>query len=92
MTYLNIFSDIAGWVKGIFDMISDFFTAIGDLINWAIDFIKELIDVVNYLWSAKNILITFINTMPGWIKVFAIACISVCVLYMVLGRKGGADK
>lgn len=91
MIYLNIFKDIGDALNDFKDGVFNFFSTIGDLIGYVIHFFQELLNLIGYLWKAKDILFDFIGSLPSWLSVFAIATVTVLILYQLVGRNGGAS-
>lgn len=89
--YLNIFKDIGDALNDFKDGVFNFFATIGDLIGYVVHFFQELLKLIDYLWKAKDILVDFIASLPQWLSVFAIATITVLILYQLVGRNGGAS-
>lgn len=75
---------IISGIKGIVDFISM-------LIDLVVGFVKSIINLFKYLAQALMISLDFISTFPDWLQSFAIITISITILYLVLGRKSGAD-
>ncbi len=61
------------------------------LFSLIIGFVKSIINLFKYLTQALVISFDFISTFPDWLKSFAVITISISILYIILGRKGGAD-
>lgn len=71
-------------IKGLFDAIMIPFKILKAGIT-------ALLNLIKYLGQAMSIAFSFISTFPEWLQTFAIITISISILYMVLGRKGGSD-
>ena len=56
--YLNILADIGDALNDFKDGVLGFFNTIADLIGYVIDFFKQLLDAINYLWESKSLLTT----------------------------------
>lgn len=91
MMYLNILQDIGNAIDGIFDFLEGIFNFVDDVAHFILDFFKDLYNALDYLWKAKSILIDFMNSLPNWLFAFAIATVSILILYKIIGRSGGAN-
>lgn len=70
-------------IKGIFDILNLLSEIVFSSLN-------SLINLIKYLSKALSIGTAFILTFPEWLRVFAGVTIAISILYMVLGREGGA--
>lgn len=75
---------IISGIKGIVDFISL-------IIDLVVSLVRSLINLTTYLSQALVISFDFISTFPDWLKTFALITISISILYIILGRNGGAD-
>lgn len=78
MQFIQDFID--GFV-GIIESVYGFFSG---LVNNFILFFQYLVISMS---TSKNI----VSTLPDWLQVFGTVCLTICVLYMVLGREAGGD-
>ncbi len=70
-------------IKGLFDVVMFAFKAAMGLLN-------QLVSLIKYLAQALSISLSFISTLPSWLTTFATITISISILYIILGREGGA--
>lgn len=77
--------------------------AIIDGFNWIISFFKTIFDfimttfetlamVFRYIATIVQLAFTVILTLPTWLQAFGIITISVCSVYIVIGREAGKSK
>ena len=91
MMYLNILQDIGSAIDGIFDFLEGIHDFFADIAKGILSFFVDLANAIDYIWKAKAILLDFMNSLPNWLFVFAIATVSILILYKILGRSGGAN-
>lgn len=78
-------------MKGIIDGITWLISTIKMLVDFLVSFIKSIIYLFKYLGTIMQIVQTFIITLPPWLISFASISLTVCVLYITLGRSGGKN-
>lgn len=78
-------------MKGIIDGITWLISTIKMLIDFVFNAISSLISLFTYLGTIVNIVTTTLLTLPDWLIAFGSISLSICVLYIVLGRQGGKN-
>lgn len=67
-----------------------------------IDIIKLLFDIVmgifdtlalafNYLLKVVNLAFAVVDTLPDWLKAFAIITLAISIVYFIIGRNAGKN-
>lgn len=75
-------------------------SAIIDGFNWLINFFKTIFNfitttfetlglVFRYIYTIIRIATDVIFTLPTWLQAFGLITISVCAIYMIIGRDAG---
>lgn len=77
--------DIWNIINEIGKFISTIWNFIQKIIDW-------LIEAVNYLILAVDTAYDFISDFPDWLKYYAIATITICIIYTILGWAGGNSE
>lgn len=74
----------------------DFFEWLGDVITMAFDFLVNIIEsttlLLDYLGLITDFSSDFITSLPSWLQAFGTITITICILYMILGRSAGRSK
>lgn len=83
----KIISAVKAIASGINDLIN-FFQTIFKIIG---NLLQQIVYLFKYITQALSISVSFIATLPPWLGVFATVTVTVSILYVILGRKGGAD-
>lgn len=78
-------------VKAISSGFNDLINFIQTIFKILGNLLQQIVYLFKYLTQAITVSSSFISTLPNWLAVFATVTISISVLYMILGRKGGAD-
>lgn len=78
-------------VKAIASGFNDLINFIQTVFNILGNLLQQIVYLFKYLAQAITISTSFIGTLPAWLGVFATITVSISVLYIILGRKGGAD-
>lgn len=73
--------DAISWIVNLFKTIWSFFLGL----------IDNLIMLVGYIGDALRLAYNMVDSLPAWLKVFALLTLSVTVLYLVLGRNTGGS-
>lgn len=72
------------------ETIKNTITSLLDAVNGAIDFLQTIIDKLTDFFVMVGNAVTYatqlVGTLPSWISVFAIAAISISVIYLIVGR------
>lgn len=74
--------DAISWIVNLFKTIWSFFLGL----------IDNLIMLVGYIGDALRLAYNMVDSLPAWLKVFALLTLSVTVLYLVLGRNTGGSQ
>ena len=83
---------MTGIFNGIQNLISNFRSIIGFIQTaWGffVNLVKSIGDLVGMLINMFSIINGIILTLPSWLIAFATLTISVCILFLVLGRNHG---
>lgn len=83
---------IIGAVKAIASAFNDLINFIQLIFKFIGNLIQQLLYLFKYLGRAISISLDFILTFPPWLGIFATITISVCVLYIILGRRSGGNN
>lgn len=75
---INFFDWIINFFKTIFDFVTNIFTTIGL--------------VFKYLYTTISLATNIITTLPNWLQAFGIICLSICAIYMIIGRDPGKSE
>lgn len=75
---------IASGFNDLINFIQTVFKILGNIL-------QQIVYLFKYLTQAIAVSVSFIATLPPWLSVFATVTVSISVLYIILGRKGGAD-
>ena len=78
-------------VKAIASGFNDLINFIQTIFNIIVNLLQQIVYFFKYITQALTISTSFITTLPSWLGVFATITVTVSVLYIILGRKGGAD-
>ena len=74
--------DALSWIVNLFKTIWSFFLGL----------IDNLIMLVGYIGDALRLAYNMVDSLPDWLKVFALLTLTVTVLYLVLGRNTGGSQ
>lgn len=78
MKYIvNCFKTLIDIISLLFDIIMGFFSSL------ALAF--------NYLLKTINLAFSIIDTLPDWLKAFAIITISISIVFFIIGRTAGKN-
>ncbi len=77
--------------------------AIIDGFNWIIEFIKTIFNFISntfetlgmvfkYIYTIIRLATDVILTLPPWIQAFGFITISICAIYMIIGRDAGKSE
>lgn len=80
---------IISFVKGIASGINDIINFVGFIFDVLQKSLQHLIYLVRYIGQCVAVAGSFIATLPAWVSAMAYLCMSIAVLYIVLGRNGG---
>lgn len=69
-----------------FDWIIEFFKSIFSLIS---NIFEVLGLVFEYVHVCCSLAVSVILTLPSWLQAFGVITISICAIYMVVGREAG---
>lgn len=75
-------------------------SAIIDGFNWIIDFFRTIFDfitntfttlamVFQYIFTIVEVATNVILSLPTWLQAFGLITISVCAVYIIVGRDAG---
>lgn len=78
-------------MKGIIDAFTWLISTIKMLVGFVVSLIQSIIYLFQYLFSIMQIVQTFIATLPPWLIAFGQISLTVCVLYITLGRSAGKN-
>lgn len=79
-------------MKAIIDFIDFLITTIETLWDFFIGLVTNIGTMIKYLGIALNICTSAVASMPGWIQAFGTLTITICVLFVILGRDTGGKK
>lgn len=77
-------------VKAILNGFTDLINFIQTCFKFLYNFGASIVFLIKYLLQCVNISTSFFSTLPAWLLSFASITFTVCLLYQVLGRSGGA--
>ena len=83
---------MTGLFNGIQNLISNFRSLINFIkVAWGffVNLVKSIGDLVGMLINMFSIINGIILTLPSWLIAFATLTISICILFLVLGRDHG---
>lgn len=83
---------MTGIFRGIQDLISNFRSIISyiqTIWGFIVNLIKSIGDLVQLCINMFSVISGIILTLPSWLIAFATLTISVCILFLVLGRDHG---
>ncbi len=77
--------------------------AIIDGFNWIIEFFKTIFNFISntfetlgmvfkYIYTIIRLATDVILTLPPWIQAFGFITISICAIYMIIGRDAGKSE
>lgn len=78
-------------VKTIASGFNDLINFIQTIFRILTNLLEQIVYLFKYLAQALTISVSFIATLPSWLAVFATVTVTISILYVILGRKGGAD-
>lgn len=78
-------------VKTIASGFNDLINFIQTIFRILTNLLEQIVYLFKYIAQALTISVSFIATLPSWLAVFASVTVTVSILYVILGRKGGAD-
>lgn len=78
-------------VKAIASGFNDLINFIGTIFKVLGNLLQQIVYLIKYVLQAISISTSFIATLPSWLSVFASVTVAISVLYIIMGRKGGAD-
>lgn len=78
-------------VKAIASGFNDLINFIQMIFKLVFDLLQQIVLLIRYILQANSIALSFIYSMPNWIKVFATITIAISVLYIILNRQGGKN-
>lgn len=83
-------------MTGIFNGLQSLISSIRSIVSFiqaiwgfAVNLIKSIGDLVGLLINMLSVVSGIILTLPSWLIAFATLTISVCILFLVLGRNHG---
>lgn len=71
---------------GIFDAIKGFFTFIVSIVQFILNLIKDLVYVVKLIGQTVIKIPSMLGFLPGTVIALFMVCVSVVVIYKVVGR------
>lgn len=74
-------------MQAIIDMFTGFFSAIGSIIDFVVDFFTDLVFVIATLGQFVLEIPGYFVWLPGEIITLILTIFSIVVIYMILGRK-----
>ena len=83
---------MTGIFRGIQQLINNFqsfFDFVKTAWGFFVNLVKSIGDLVGMLINMFSIINGIILTLPSWLIAFATLTISVCILFLVLGRNHG---
>lgn len=78
-------------VKAIASGFNDLINFIGTIFKVLGNLLQQIVYLIKYVLQAISVSTSFIATLPSWLSVFASVTVAISVLYIIMGRKGGAD-
>ena len=78
-------------------------SAIIDGFNWIIEFFKTIFNfigstfetlgmVFTYIFTIIQVCTSVISTLPSWLQAFGLITLSVCSIYIIIGREAGKSE
>lgn len=81
-----------GTVRAIGKAVKSIVNFIGTAFDLIKSFVHQLGLLLTALVKVTNIVKDTILYLPDWLRVFATLTLTICIVYLILGRnKGGAD-
>lgn len=81
-----------GTVRAIGKAVKSIVNFIGTAFDLIKSFVHQLGLLLTALVKVSNIVKDTILYLPDWLRVFATLTLTICIVYLILGRnKGGAD-
>lgn len=81
---------------GLLRVLAQNFKSFINFIDMAFDFIQSFVKQIGYMLSAlvkvAGIITDSINYLPDWLKMFATLTLTICVIYLILGRENGGEN
>lgn len=74
-------------MTALINMLKGFFSTIGSVIDFIIDFFADLIYVIGLLGKFILEIPSYFTWLPGTVLAILITTFSIVVIYMILGRK-----
>lgn len=78
-------------MKGIIDAFTWLISTIKMLVDFVVSMITSIVYLFKYLGTIMQIVQTFIATLPGWLIAFGQISLTICILYLTLGRNAGKN-
>lgn len=78
---IRAFLDFVDWITGI---VESLFSFLGTLIDGLLNLIRALPTAISMLTSS-------VGYLPSTLAAFATLTITICVVFIILGREGGGD-
>ena len=79
-------------MKAILDVLDFIVSTIKTLWDFFIGLIRNSGTMIKYLGIALRICNSAIASMPTWIQAFGTLTITICILFVILGRDTGGKK
>lgn len=86
-----MFLSLSSVVKDILNGFKDLLNFVIMLTKFVKNFAQQIVYLITYILKAISLATAFILTLPVWLQTFASITLAICVLYIMLGRKSGAD-
>lgn len=79
-------------IKSIVNSFEWLVETVTTLFEFVSDFIANLFTFFQYLTLSVAGATNLVLTLPPWLQAFGTICITVSVIYMIVGRKAGGKK
>lgn len=79
-------------MQAIIDFIDFIVSTVKSVWDFFIGMVTNIGTMIKYLGIALNICTSAIGSMPGWIQAFGTLTITICILFVILGRDTGGKK
>ncbi len=79
---MNAIIDGFNWIISFFRTIFDFFSTTFEILGL----------VFKYIYTCIRLANDIIPTLPTWLQAFGLITISICAIYMIIGREAGKTK
>lgn len=79
-------------MQAIIDFIDFIVSTVTSVWDFFVGLLTNIGTMIKYLGIAMKICTSAIGSMPGWIQAFGTLTITICILFVILGRDTGGKK